>query len=189
MLALRPEFDYERIPEVGPAERRWYVVHSAPRAEWMVHRGLRRLGYDTLYLHYPGTVKHANRVIGVIKPLFPRYLFVGLREGQGLYDVNELSGVSTVLYGADGPYEVEQAVIEELRARGDDDGQVAGYERSRKRRLPELLEGQCVRIVDGPFRGYNAVVVLDSGTMIRLNVEVFRRLIEADVPPEAVKAV
>lgn len=94
------------------------------RAEWGVHKELRRQGYATLYLHYQGKVKHARRVIAVLKPFFPRYLFVGLEDGQSLYDIAETRGVVAVLSNADGPLEVPSREIERLARGADADGRV-----------------------------------------------------------------
>ena len=173
------------VEPVGPI---WYVVHTAPRAEWNVHQGLRRLGYETLHLHYRGIVRHARRSRAVMKPLFPRYLFVGVEEGQGLYDVNEFNGVATVLYGAEGAYEVAPVMIEELRARGSEGGLIEGHEKAMKDRRPQWPKGQRVRIEEGPLCGLYAVIIIDSGAMCRLKVEMFKGEVEADLPADALKS-
>ncbi len=169
----------------------WYVVHTAPRSEWNVHQGLRRLRYYTLHLHYRGMVRHAGRSVAVMKPLFPRYLFVGAEDGQGLYDVNEFPGVATVLYGAEGAYEVPPELIEELRARGGEGGLVEGYEQTQQPsegRCPQRPTGPRVRIADGPLRGLYAAIIIDGGGMCRVKVEMFKGEVEADLSADALKS-
>lgn len=163
----------------------WHVVHTLSRSEWRAHQGLRRQGFDTLYLHYLGTVDHARRKIGVLKPLFPRYLFVGVTSDQGLYDVNTTPGVATVLFGVDGPAPVPAEQIEILRQRADQDGRVDMPKAKPAAPIFEL--GHEVRVIAGPLRGFDAIIELDNGGEVRVRLAAFGGAITAVIPAEALE--
>ena len=150
----------------------------------MVHRLLERDGLDTLYLHYRDTVRHARHVIAVLKPYFPRYLFVGAPAGR-LYGVNQTIGVSTVLYNGDEPLEIPFEVIKELRSRGDDNGCVTMSKKQRER----WREGQRVRIVAGPLAGFFGQVELDKGNAVTVWVEMFKKRVKSTVDPRMLSPV
>lgn len=158
----------------------WYVVHTGARAELQANNYLRAQGYDTLYLHFPATVKHANRKIGVIKPYFPRYLFVGVYPGQSIGVVNKTPGVSTVVYFGDEPMSVPDAVMAEMRSIGDANGKIAPKEPEERERLRKSRE---VRIMGGAFEGFLATVEKDAGDAVRVWVSIFGRPTAVTVAP------
>jgi transcription antitermination factor NusG len=165
---------------------KWYAVMTAPRGEELANRNLRRAGYWTFYPHQRvrRRRKRANLeqylVEWVNMPYYPRYLFLGLREGEGMYGVNELDGVSTIVYSGDRPLEVPHPVMDELMAMGDSNGQVGAVDRVSR---AMLKAGQRVRFVDNsPLSGLIAEIALDNGTEIRLWVSMLggRRQIAVD---------
>lgn len=168
----------------------WYAVHTAARAERLAHRRLAEQGFETLYLHYAGTIRHARRVIGVMKPLFPRYLFVNVAPGQGVGTVNDTDGVSTIVRGPDGPYEIPEAVIERMRGWCvDASGRVPTPPgEGERRRLPAGTE---VTIADpaSPWRGIIATVTLDMGDELRVLMDLFGGKVEATMPVQGVEPV
>ena len=166
----------------------WFAVHTHARKEPLVAQYLQRQGFDTLFLHYSTVVKHARRTRRVIRSYFTRYVFVGLHEGQGMYDVNRGPGVSTVVYLADKPLEIPAPVIEELRARGDARGLVRFLPKERAEHRKRWQKGQSVCVVDGPLAGLFAVVALDKGHEVKVWLEMFGGKVEALFPPEGLKS-
>ena len=167
-------------------EKTWHVVHTLARSEWLAHTHLRRQGYETLYLHFTGTVCHARRKIGVLKPLFPRYLFVAVEPGQGLYAVNNTAGVASVLAGVDGPAEIAASEIDTLRRRSDEHGKVDAPRF--KPQPPRFAPGECVRVIDGPLRSYNGIVDVDNAGEVDVWVQAFGGVIKMKLPSEALKS-
>jgi len=163
----------------------WVVVHTHNRAEWQANRALKDAGFVTLYLHYLATVKHARKVIAVNKPLFPRYLFVAVEPHQNFHDINVAQGVSTVLHDADGPLPLREADIVRLRAGADENGLMASPKAVPDRE--KYKHGEKLRIIDGPLKGWDAVVILDNFEVIRVTVEMFKGELEAVLSPTAVK--
>jgi transcription antitermination factor NusG len=158
----------------GSGNMKWYVVMTGPRAEELANRNLKQLGFHTFYPHerVRRRRKRANidqyLVEWVNMPYYPRYMFLGLRDGEGLYGVNECDGVSTVVYSGDRPLEVPHAVMDELMAMGDSAGQVGAVDRvSRGRFRP----GQRVRFDNGPMSGLIAEISLDNGKEVGLWVD------------------
>lgn len=164
----------------------WYIVMTRPRAEWAVHTELRRLGYDTLYLHRRETISHARRKIAVIRPLYSRYLFVRVEPGQPCPRRDEPYGVSTILRGPHGPREIPEEEIAQERTRCDETGLVAPPAPV----VRALLDpGTEVVITEGAFHQFPGIVVLDDGREITVSVNLFGRSTRAVLPHRWVKTV
>jgi transcription antitermination factor NusG len=166
------------------AAARWFAVHTNARAEWMAHRRLEEHGYETLYLHFLGIVRHARRQIAVLKPYFPRYLFVAIKPGQSFGPVNRTIGVASIVHRGDEPLWIPDPVIAELRSRGNAAGLI-GPEEVRKRAL--LKRGSEVRILQGPLEGFLATVALDDGAQIKVWLSLFGRHTTARLPSQGVE--
>lgn len=167
----------------------WYAVLTKARKEGLVHRLLHRQGFETLYLHYVGTVKHARKTWKVLRPYFPRYIFAGIVNELTVHQINRTVGVSTVVYLADEPLEIPGPVIEELRGRGDKRGLVRleleeGTEHRRR-----YHRGEQVRISGGPLEGLLAIVALDRGHEVSVWLRMFGGRVQALFAPEGLKSV
>ncbi len=167
---------------------KYYAVHTHARKEPMVDQLLRRQDFDTLFLHYSAVVKHARKTRRVIRSYFVRYIFVGVLPGQAMYDINRTPGVSTVVYLADKPLEIPAPVIEELRARGDDNGLVRFLPKESVEQRQRWRPGQSVCVTDGPLAGLFAVVSLDKGHEVRVWLEMFGGKVEALFAPTGLKS-
>lgn len=191
----------ERLAEMAAIEERraaraafngrWYVVHTGPGQEGIAERDLWRQRFVTFYpqIRVRTTRKLPNRdlrrIEWVKRPLFSRYIFVGLEEGQGLYLVNEAAGVSTVVYFDGVPLVVPPPVMAELLTRADEAG-LAGTE-DRVSRRPQFAAGQMARMADcSPLAGLIAEISLDNGNEVMLWVELLGGRRQITVAPEAV---
>jgi transcriptional antiterminator RfaH len=173
------------MDDQGPT---WYAVHTKPRKEPLVNEALKRQDFETLFLHYGAVVKHARKTRRIIRAYFPRYVFVGVRLGQALYDVNSTMGVSTVVYLGDKPLEIPLPVIEELCARGNAKGRVEFMPKVQVAERARWAKGQSVSVVDGPLAGLLATVALDKGHEVRVWLEMFGGKVEALFAPEGLKS-
>jgi len=84
-----------------------------------------------------------------VAPLFPCYLFARLDLQTDYFEVKYLAGVTGLVSAGADPIVVPDRIIEEIRARGVND-------------VIEIHEvpfesGQPVRVVEGPFRGFEAI--------------------------------
>lgn len=163
-------------PETGC---QYYVVHTESRGEFLAAGHLRRLGFDVLNLWYQRAKKNPRRgKVSVLRlPYFPRYIFCGADPGQSFYDVKSCRGVSTLVYGTEGPYLVSPCVIDHLRGLCAPDGLVGGIVEAteQRRRYPA---GQRLRIMEGPLTGYDATVLVDNGRSVWLDSGEFLGRIE-----------
>jgi len=165
----------------------WYIAYCNARAEAAAAARLTELGFQTLYLHYAATTRHARKTRHVIRPLYPRYIFVGLSPTQGLYSVNSAQGVSQVLKVGEAPVAVPAAVMGELFAKGDAAGLVSGIDEPAKRRL--FKTRQRIRVDIGPFLGFIGQVESDSGKEVRVWLEILKRRTLVTLGPEGLSPI
>ena len=164
----RPENEPLQDDEPGP---RWYAVLTRPRMEMDADRNLRRMRYHTFTPHLRRRVKVGRFVQReVIEPLFARYLFLGVRQGMGLYYANEAVGVSAVVYLGGDPLEIPGKVMTEIMARCDGDSDTIIPPRRGKpifggRPGDEVLLGEAA----GAFQGFTLEILRVEGSQVILD--------------------
>jgi transcriptional antiterminator RfaH len=131
----------------------WYVVHTQQHQEARAQVNLRRQGFATYLPVYQRARRHAGRIETVIRPLFPRYMFVAIDiQRERWRSVNSTFGVSSLVSAGDEPLPVAEEVVEEIRAREDDKGLV-------KIGLPAGIgPGSAIRLIDGIFADARGVL-------------------------------
>ena len=152
-------------------EATWYAVFTKPQKEGLVHTLLTLQGFETLYLHYPWTIRHARKERHVLRSYFPRYIFVSVGHGQAVGDINNTIGVSTVVYQGDDPLEIPLPVIEELRLRADESGLLKVTPEETTEQRKRYRRGQKVRITEGVLEGLQAVIGLDAGHEVVIGID------------------
>ncbi len=124
----------------------WYVVQTQVNAEVKAAANLERQGFSIYFPRYMKRRSHARKVETVPRPLFPRYLFVGIDvESQRWRAVQSTLGVSHLVCVGDRPAVVEHGVIDALKSREDEAGFITLVRRA------AFSPGDTVRIVDGAF--------------------------------------
>ncbi len=127
-------------------DSRWYVVQTQVNAELKAAANLGRQGFSIYLPRYLKRRRHARKVEIVARPLFPRYLFVGIDlAAQRWRGIQSTLGVSHLVCVGDKPAVAEEGVIDALRAREDEAGFISLVCR------PAFSPGDRVRIVDGAF--------------------------------------
>jgi transcriptional antiterminator RfaH len=162
----------------------WYVVRTQAHNETRAELNLRRQGLHTYLPRYIRTRRHARRTETVVRPLFPRYLFVALDLGRDRWRVvNSTSGVCNVIGTHDEPLAVPDGIVEEIRAREGRDGLITLG-------LPAGVEpGSRVRLIDGIFADTKGVVErVTDNRRIAILLELLGRNVRVFVPAEAVQA-
>ena len=131
--------------------KRWYVVQTQPHAEERARGHLERQSYEVWLPLYRKKRRHAGRSETVIRPFFPRYLFVRVDMARERWrPILSTFGVSRLVGGAQGPESLPEAVIAGLRERSGQDGL---FELG----VRPLRSGDAVRIADGPFADLEGV--------------------------------
>jgi transcriptional antiterminator RfaH len=132
--------------------KRWFAVHTRAHSEQRASTNLERQGFEAWLPLYRKARRHAGRIEQVLKPLFPRYLFVALDlSAERWRAILSTYGVAGLVGSEEGPRPVPEGVVEALRARADDDGTFTLERASR------LKPGDRVRIETGPMRDLEGV--------------------------------
>lgn len=127
---------------------RWVVVQTEANRERWAAENVARQGCE-FYLPRIEIMKGATRLV---RPLFSRYLFVHIINGQWRFLTGTFGVTGIVSVSSNGkPGTIADKYIEELRAREDADGVV---------RLPTpigLQKGQLVRVRAGLLEGHTGL--------------------------------
>ena len=129
----------------------WYVLRIKPHKEWTVYNLLQN--EDKLNVYFPSIrVKPKNPRASKVRPYFPGYMFVQVDlENQGDNALRWTPGTHGLVRFGDEPAVVPEHFILELRK------QLARIEAEAERPQPPLRKGDRVRIVSGPFAGYEGI--------------------------------
>jgi transcriptional antiterminator RfaH len=139
---------------------RWYLVHTKPCGELAARDNLERQGYGVYLPLLAHSVRRCGRWQERIAPLFPRYLFLRVREGlQSLAPVSSSVGVTGIVrFGAIYSI-VPDRIVRELMAREDS--------ASRLHRLQQpvtgLVAGARIAVRQGAFDGLEGVFQHEAG--------------------------
>jgi transcriptional antiterminator RfaH len=137
----------------------WYLVRTKPSVELTAQRNLERQGYEVYFPRLVLQVVRAGRRRQRMGALFPRYLFVHLKEGlQALAPVNSSTGVAAVVRFGMRYARVPDRVVRDLRDRADP---CTGFHRLRTEH--DLQRGSPVRIISGTFEGLEGVFERRTG--------------------------
>jgi transcriptional antiterminator RfaH len=162
----------------------WYLVHSRPRQEDVAAEHLTRQDYE-VYLPRVKLPRHRRaRWLESVEPLFPRYLFAGLRPGQqSLHPIRSTRGVAALVKSGEGYVPVAPALLAALRAEADAEG-------LHRLRAEGLAPGDRVRIVAGPFAGLEAVFHShQGGERVRVLLQIIGATTAALLPSNLLVAV
>jgi transcriptional antiterminator RfaH len=146
----------------------WFVVVCNPKCERRAQLGLRRAGYQTYLPQTKRWVVHARTKVERENPLFPRYLFIGLKPGQDFFKMRGVDGVEGLVrdgYGVPARIPApEPREGEEMRAHPLArllERELAGeFDFTRLPDLgPQYRTGEIVRLTAGAFTDLQAQVV------------------------------
>lgn len=177
-LAIAPEAC--RMTTSSDDDLTWYAAFTKPGKETLVYRSLIRDGYDALLLRESVRKTRRDRPYVIVRAHYPRYVFVGVGPRQALYRVNKTEGVSSVVCSGEDALVIPNAVIRELRAKGDENGFV---DTPKPKRRPQAKKGDELRILAGPFQAFLAEIEHDGGDAVKAWVEAFGRRTLATFKP------
>lgn len=133
------------MSSIEPTDR-WFVAHTHPHAELRAVANLARQGFSAYVPRYLKQRRHARKVELVARPLFPRYLFVGIDlERQRWRSIRSTIGIAGLICDGDTPLAVPTGIVEALMSRHDESGYV------RLLAPPGLKPGDRVRVLSGAF--------------------------------------
>ncbi len=129
----------------------WYLIQTKPRSEKLALENLTNQGYEC-YLPMMKVEKVINKQIEVQKvPLFPRYLFINLDldfESKSWVPVRSTRGVSNLVKFGQTPAKIHEELIKHIYAREF---------LSSPQVQPLYQKGQSMKIIQGPFSGFDCI--------------------------------
>lgn len=155
-------------------EPEWYAVMTAPRREFAVEAGLRRVGYWP-WLPFVRTRKIDQRkrsttkgqIIITDQAWLSRYCFVSLRfEGDNFMDILNVPDVNVIVKSpfTGQPLRFPNSVMDELMAKGNGCGEVAFEDLVPKGKRATLEPGTIIEWREGSLLADRiAEVISDSG--------------------------
>lgn len=165
-------------------DMRWYVVHTQPQNETRAEINLRRQGFATYLPLYQRTRRHARKTETVARPLFPRYLFVGLDLARDRWRaIQSTFGVSNLVISGDTPLAMPDGVVEQIRARESGEGFVTLG-------LPAGIgPGSRVRLIEGIFADSKGILErIADDRRVAILLELLGREVRVFVPAASVGA-
>lgn len=126
--------------------RVWIAVYTAPNMEMVVRDAAKALydenPYDVLLPTGMVEMMHARRKMIVDRPVFPRYVFVGVPHGRSWYPLKSLTGVAGVLSSNSEPQALNKRSVALLRAAMEADAFT-------EEKAPPFKEGDKVEVMIG----------------------------------------
>jgi transcriptional antiterminator RfaH len=162
----------------------WYAAYTQPNGETKAVEHLARQGYSIYLPRYRRTVRHARRRALVLRPLFPRYLFVGLdRLTQRWRPIRSTCGVVGLVASGDEPVPVASGIVDSLR-RQESDGAFDLLSP-----VQRLRTGDAVRVTEGPFADLvGRLLGMADHERVFVLLELLGRTVRAEIPALAVDA-
>lgn len=141
----------------------WFVAMTKPNHEGIAAVNLQRQGFT---FYYPRYLHKKPGCKAVIRPLFPRYMFVKLEAVW--HSLRGTRGISYLLMGDHGPQMLPDPVIETIRIREDKSGlyQLVAP--------PRFSKGSKVKASAGPLEG---LLLLYEGMTSNDRVQVLAELL------------
>jgi len=147
----------------------WIAVNCKPHLEGIALASLSRQNFNAYCPMIHKRVHHARRVLDVLRPLFPCYLFVQLdpRE-QSWRPILGTSGVRTVIRFGEHPSLISKEFIDSLKAR-EVDGVIV-------RPASPYRVGHQVRLTSGAFHGLAATIIeMDERDRLKVLIDLLNR--------------
>lgn len=148
----------------------WYLIQTKPRSEKLALENLTNQGYEC-YLPMMKVEKVINKQIEVQKvPLFPRYLFIKLDldfESKSWAPIRSTRGVSNLVKFGQSPAKIHDELVKHIYAR---------EHLSDSKIKPLYQKGQTLKIVDGPFSGFESIYQgMDPEMRVMVLIEFMRK--------------
>ena len=152
--AARPAIEIEQDPA-----RRWFVVNAEHRREKTAEASIKDAGYLVYVPRYKVRARDRSRHrkwIQVERPLFGSYLFVAAAEGESAASrIEAARGVRALVRIGERLAAVPDLAIDKMRR---EQAHNFGQPYRAEQVNTDLAVGEAVRITDGAFSGFYAVI-------------------------------
>jgi transcriptional antiterminator RfaH len=138
-----------KSPKFCPNRSAWFLIRTRPNKELWVRDQLSQILPEVFLPMLRARVPRWGRLTWSVMPLFPGYMFARFDLEASYLKVKYMSGVQGLVSAGTDPLAVPPNIIDEIRRRGVN-GTVHLHEKP-------LSKGESVRIVEGPFHGFEAI--------------------------------
>jgi transcriptional antiterminator RfaH len=136
--------------------KQWYAVHTHAHGENRAYENLARQDFESWLPKYRKRRRHAGREENVLRPLFPRYLFVRVDlTAEQWRPILSTRGVASLVGDSEGPHPLGDEVITALQSQADENGIF-------DLQPPSFQVGEKVRITAGPLSDLEGVFQMES---------------------------
>ena len=162
----------------------WYLVHTKPRQEKSALENLQRQGFQCYLPILPSEKLRQGLLTVLDEPLFPRYLFIRLGQGDSAKSwapIRSTRGVSRLVCFGVEPAKVADGLIELLQRR-EASVQIE----------PERLfkAGERVRLTEAPFAGIEGIYQMAEGERrVMVLIEILSKSVAVCAAPASLRKV
>ena len=168
-------------PQMSNEKMEWYCVKARPRQEQSAKLTLMsEAGIEVFCPMLRFERARRSGKVRVLEAMFPGYLFARFCYAEQFRLVGAVNGISTIVSFGGIPAIVPGDIIQELRASVADEETVE---------IPTTFSvGEQVKVVEGPFRGIQAIVtnVMPSRARVTVLLELLGMEREVEVSEKAV---
>ncbi|HEX6558510.1 MAG TPA: UpxY family transcription antiterminator [Longimicrobiales bacterium] len=185
ILAGTPGGGEPMAPEHLFRQPHWYACYTRARHEKQVEHLLRQRGYESYLPLVPQLRQWKDRKKLVEFPLFPSYVF-GRFTLKELHGILTTPGISTIVRANGYPTPIPERDILNVQRFAQAISQT-GIETAQR---PFLVEGQWVKVMEGPFEGVEGVVIEQRGRKrVLVGVEAIGQGLEIDIDTRLLKPI
>jgi len=161
----------------------WIVAHCHAKAEMKAEAHLKRQGFEVYSPKIKTTRRHARRIEIVLRPLFPRYLFIGFDDNSTHWrPICSTIGVSHLLKAGEKPLVAPAWVVEQIRQREDKNGLFSVTN------VKPFNKGDPIKFTRGPLTDYAGVFeYLNDSQRVAVLLEIMGREVKTVVSMGAIQ--
>lgn len=164
---------------------KWLIAMPFAGAEWQAHTSMLNHGVRSFLPYLLGSARRGRWCQGVVRPLFPGYVFAAMDGDTTTEMVRRSVGIRELLRGRDGLVFMSPSQIAALKAAWLREYRAVGPVLKRK---PVIRPGDFVAVPYGPFQGVPAQVdTIDKSGNICASVGHFTVTFNRDAVQQAVR--
>jgi transcriptional antiterminator RfaH len=162
----------------------WCAVNTKVNAEDKAVFHLARQGFKVMLPKHLKRRAHARKIEWVPRPLFPGYLFVEIDPERSPWRaIRSTVGIFDIIRFGDKPAPVPEEVIDEIRARQDENGLIKTHDGH------NFKPGDAVRVLQGALGEFEALFEsADDRNRVTVLLNMLGRQVRARVSKNAVFA-
>ncbi|MBU1097851.1 MAG: UpxY family transcription antiterminator [Bacteroidetes bacterium] len=159
--------------------RKWFALYTKPRHEFKAAEQLNSISVENYLPTITKLKKWSDRKKRVTEPLFNGYIFIRATEKERFISVEQKAIIKTIFFDGK-PSVIPEWQIDSLRGMLKETQNVSV--------LNELVTGNCVKVINGPFSGVEGVIyeVNKDETMLAISVEMLNRSVLVKLPAESI---